>query len=137
VDEMDCALQGDHFHRLIAHIEVEDGMGFGQDRAEGGGRLDHPVGAFVIEPCDSRGEVDIRSVALQSEELDLRTTPYPDPESVGHHELGSRSRLGVERIVHAERRVLDRGDPILGLRHKTQNLALRVGNAADQDRFLR
>ena len=59
VDERDVTFQGDHFHRLIAHIEVEGGMGLGQDRAEGRGRLDYPVGAVVREPCDPRGEVDV------------------------------------------------------------------------------
>jgi hypothetical protein len=136
VDESDVAFQGEHFHRLITHREVEGGMGLGQDIAEGGGRLDHSMGAFVREPCDPRGDVEVRCVALEGEELYLRTGPYPDPESVGHHQFGARLRRGVEGIIQAERSVLDRCDPILGLRNKTQNLALGVGNTADHDRLL-
>jgi hypothetical protein len=136
VDKSHVAFESNHFHRLIAHIEVEGGLGLGQDIAEGCGRFDHSVGAEVIEPCDSRGEVDVCGVVFEGDGLDLRTGPYANPESVGYRQFGAGLRLGVEGIMHTERRVLHRGDPILGLRHKSQDLALGVGNAADHDRLL-
>ncbi len=59
LEVIDSAFQGKDFDRLITHVEVECGVRFGKNIAEGGRDLEHTVGVPVVEPGNPGGNVHL------------------------------------------------------------------------------
>ena len=87
MDETHFPPHRDHFDGVVAHVEVEDRAGIGQDVPEGTRGLDDRVGAFVVEPGHARSHVHFGQVCVKGDELDLCAVPDPDPGPVGDDQL--------------------------------------------------
>ena len=87
MDETHFPPYRDRFDGVVAHVEVKDRAGIGQDVPEGTRGLDDRVGAFVLEPGNARRHVHFGQVRVKGDELYLCAVPNPDPASVGNDQL--------------------------------------------------
>ena len=137
VEEIHGAADGDHFHALVAHVDVEHRVTRRHHRAKGRGHLDDTVRVLVVEACQARAHVHGGGVRMQGDELQLAVLAGADPGAVGHDELGAGIFFHIEAVLQAEGRVTYGAHPVLVLLDVAEQVAFDVGDAADQDRVLR
>ena len=133
MDEVHRAGQGDNLHRLVANIEIKGGVLRGHDIPERRGGLDDRICAFIENTHDPKGHVNLDRFRLRCDELELRRPAKADPDIVGHDDLGLALLVRIESVLDSERRIPDRGYPVVLIRYETQQLAFHGCDTANND----